>query len=48
MLKKNGVYIPDGKAITCMSSGIVGSGREHTRLWHLRLGHGSVVRVHQI
>ena len=46
MLKKNGVYVPDGKAITGMSGVIVGSGRENTRLWHLRLGHGSVVRVH--
>ena len=40
--KMNGVYVLDGEAITGITYVIVGTGRESTRLWHLRLGHMSI------
>ncbi|KAH9768873.1 Integrase catalytic domain-containing protein [Citrus sinensis] len=40
--KRNEVYVLDGEAITGLSSVFIGSEKDKTKLWHLRLGHMSV------
>ena len=40
--KRNGVYVLDGEAITGLSSVSIGSDKDKTKLWHLRLGHMSI------
>lgn len=40
--KRNEVYILDEEAITSLFNVYVGSEKDKTKLWHLRLGHMSV------
>ncbi|KAH9671238.1 Integrase catalytic domain-containing protein [Citrus sinensis] len=41
-IKRNGVYVLDGEAIIGLSSVSIGSDKDKTKLWHLRLGHMSI------
>ena len=41
-IKRNGVYVLDGEAIIGLSSVSIGSDKDKTKLWHLRLGHINV------